>query len=89
MAEDKPILVVTQIPPNANLVVNNQLPTTVLIAAPLGPGIAGGQGPQGQQGATGVGFGYTAIGLSGSNLWVSTLSNTGVRGESYSLGRVQ
>ena len=57
MAEEKPILVVTQIPPNTivtessanNLVVNNTLPSTVLVAAPLGPAIAGGAGAQGIQ----------------------------------------
>ena len=51
MAEEKPIVVVTQI--SSNVVVNEQLPTTVLVAAPLGPSIAGAAGPQGQRGNTG------------------------------------
>jgi hypothetical protein len=70
MAEDRPILVVTQIPANqivvgqssTNIVVNQPLPSTVLIAQPLGPSIStagtpgalGVQGIQGIQGPTGA-----------------------------------
>ena len=82
MAEEKPILVVTQIPPNTivtdnsanNLVVNTQLPSTVLIAAPLGPSTAGGQGPQGIRGTTG------ATGPQGSTGETGSQGNTGPTG---------
>jgi hypothetical protein len=82
MAEEKTILVVTQlketdseITPNNlnNLVVNNQASSTVLIAQPLGPATAGGVGPQGLQGVTG------ATGPTGNN-GIDGLSGFGYTG---------
>ena len=53
-------------------------------------GATGPTGPTGPTGSTGAtGAGYTAIGLSGGELWVSTLSSLGIRGASYSLGTVR
>ena len=56
------------------------------------PGIQGPTGNTGNTGSTGntgnTGFGYTAAGLSGGELWISTLDSFGIRGASYSLGYV-
>ena len=88
MAEEKPILVVTQIPPNTivadnsanNLVVNTTLPSTVLIAAPLGPSTAGGVGPQGARGNTGATGPQGPTGNNGAAGIQGSQGNTGPTG---------
>jgi hypothetical protein len=89
MAEDRPILVVTQIPANqivvgqssTNIVVNQPLPSTVLIAQPLGPSIstAGTPGARGATGATGE---RGATGATGADSTVP--GPPGPQGESFS-----
>jgi hypothetical protein len=98
MADDKPVIVVTNVkgtettivPNNINNLVTTTQTTTVVSASPLGIAISGPQGIQGPTGIAGVsGYGYTAAQVIGDYLYISQIQPNGTIGPIYSIGFVR